>query len=178
MSLMICSSAPAEWEMVCDRCRCRGVEFGRLQQFRHAHDAVHRRADFVAHAREKFALGAAGALRRLFGARGLIDDELQLAICVAQVFRAIGHLLLEELAVFFQARIAMPDLPEHLVEAVDERPDLVLGTALDAQAVVLLGRHALHGLRQVDDGTGDLLLQPRWRAEQGSDDRRRRWPRG
>ncbi len=136
-------------------------QFGRLQQLRHAHDAVHRRADFVAHAREKFALGAAGAFRRLFGAGGLIDDQLQLAIGVAQIFRAIRDLLLEKLAIFFQARIAMPDLREHLVEAVDQRSDLVLGAALDAQAVVLLGGDALHGVRQIDDGTGDLLLQPR-----------------
>ena len=136
-------------------------QFGCLQQFRHAHDAVHRRADFVAHAREKFALGAAGAFRRLFGAGGLVDDELQLAIGIAQIFRAIGDLLFEELAIFFQARVAMPDLPEHLIEAVDQRTDFVLGVALDAQAVILLGGNALHGMRQIDDGTGDVLLQPR-----------------
>ena len=55
----------------------------------------------------------------------------------------------------------MADLPEHLVEAVDQRSDLVLGAALDAQAVVLLGGDALHGVRQVHDGAGDLSLQPR-----------------
>ena len=100
-------------------------QFRCLQQFRHAHDPVHRRADFVAHACEKFALGAAGALGRLFGARGLVDGHPQFAIGVAQVLRALGHLLLEELTIFFQTRITMSDLPEHLVEAVDEGPDFV-----------------------------------------------------
>ena len=85
-------------------------ELGRLQQFRHAHDAVHRRADFVAHSREKLALRAAGPLRSLFGAGGLVDALLQFAVGVAQVFGALGDLLFEELPVFFQARIAMPDL--------------------------------------------------------------------
>jgi len=67
-----------------------------------------------------------------------------------------------KLAIFFQARIAMPDLPEHLVEAVDQRSDLVLGAALDAQAVILLEwKRACMVCAQIDDGTGDLLLQPR-----------------
>src|ERR1700743_3069819 len=53
----------------------------------------------------------------------------------------------------------MSYLPEHLIEAVDQRPDLVLGAALDAQAVVLFAGGALHGVCKIDDGAGDLSRQ-------------------
>ena len=101
--------------------------------------------------------------------------RLQLPVGVAEIVGALRDLLLEELPVPFQPRIALPDLGEHLIEAVDERADLVLGAALDAQAVVLLQRHALHGVREVDDGAGNLLLQPRGEPVRG-DRTRRQWP--
>ncbi len=78
-------------------------QLGRLQQLRHADDPVHRGADLMTHAREEFALGAAGALRRFLGARRLIDDLLQLGICLAEILGAFRHLLLEELPILFQA---------------------------------------------------------------------------
>jgi hypothetical protein len=124
-------------------------QLGRLQQLGHADDAVHRRADLVAHARQKLALGAAGALRRLLGARSLHRwPACSSPIRLAQVFGALRHLLLEELAILFEARVAMANLRQHLIEAFDQRADLILGTSLNPQSVVLLGRYALHGLRQ------------------------------
>ncbi len=152
-------------------------ELGRLQQFRHSHDAVHRRANFVAHARQKLALGAAGPLRRLLGAIGLADGELEVEVGVAQIDRAFFDLLLEKLAVLLQPRVAISNLPEHLVEAVDERADFILRVAFDTQAVVFLGRYPLHGVRQVDYGPGDLVLQPRGepvRGQHGGHDCRQR----
>ena len=47
--------------------RCSAVELGVERQLRHADDAVHRRADLVAHVGQEFALGAAGGLGRLLG---------------------------------------------------------------------------------------------------------------
>ena len=85
-------------------------KFGRLQKFRHSHDAIHRRADLVAHARQEFALGAAGPFRGVLGPGCLADGELELEIGVAQIDGAFLNLLLEELAVFFQARVAVPNL--------------------------------------------------------------------
>src|SRR6202041_3614511 len=98
----------------------------------------HRRSDFMAHAREKLALGTAPALRRLLGVRGLVDGHLRFAVRVAQVLGPLGHLLFEKFAIFLEARIAMAYLPEHLVEAIDEGADLILRVALDPQGVVLL----------------------------------------
>ena len=52
--------------------RVRGIraarrELGVQRQFGHADHAIHRRADFVAHVGEEFALGAAGRFGFLFG---------------------------------------------------------------------------------------------------------------
>jgi hypothetical protein len=44
-----------------------GRQLGVEHQLRHADDAVHRRADLVAHVREELALGAAGRPRRSAG---------------------------------------------------------------------------------------------------------------
>jgi hypothetical protein len=131
------------------------------QEFRHAHDTVHGRANFVAHAREEFALRPTRVLRGVFRARGFIDGAGQFAIGIAEIHRALGHLLLEKLPIAFQTRVAMPNLAQHLIEAVDEGADLILGTALDPQAVILLHRYALHGVREIQDGRGYLLLQER-----------------
>ena len=45
-----------------------GVELRVEHQFRHAHDAVHGRADFMAHVGQEFALGAVGRFGRFLGA--------------------------------------------------------------------------------------------------------------
>ena len=160
MSLMISSRPSAERVMVSARRRCRARELGALQQLGHSHDAVHRRADLVAHAREKLALRAARPLRGLLGRRRFGDRALELAVGVAEVDRALGDLLLEELPVSLEPRVALANLAQHLVEALDQRADLVLGAAFDPQRVILFGRHALHRLREVHDGAGYLMLQP------------------
>ncbi|MGC4084398.1 MAG: hypothetical protein QM736_20360 [Vicinamibacterales bacterium] len=85
----------------------------------------------MAHVRHERALGDARLLRR-----GLGDE--QLLLCPSMLFdleleqsRALDHALLETAARLEQLGVALFDCREHLVEAVDELPDLVL---------VLLGR--------------------------------------
>ena len=63
MSLMSVSSESAESLTMSRYSRCSRVKSGVEHQFGHADDAVHRRANFVAHVGQKFALG----LCRLFG---------------------------------------------------------------------------------------------------------------
>jgi hypothetical protein len=73
-----------------------GGEFGIQGQLRHAQDAVHGRADFMAHIRQEFALGAAGAFGGLFGGAQLGDvrahsqDVAHLAVRIEQ--RALDQL--------------------------------------------------------------------------------------
>ena len=128
----------------------------------------------MAHPRQEFTLGAARAFRRLLRTGCLGDRLLQLAVGVGEIDGALLDLLLQELPVSLQPRIALPDLVEHLVEAVDPGADLVLRAALDAQGVVLLRRHPAHGLGEIDDGAGNLLLQPRREPERAAKRRRDR----
>ena len=110
-------------------------ELGALQELRHAHDAVHR------------ACGSRGSC-----ARGTRSSRCSRArqppwppsprrspacssrLALPRLIGALGDLLLEELPIALQTRIALANLAEHLVEAVDQRADLVLGAALHAQA--------------------------------------------
>ena len=58
--------------------RCSGVSARVERQLGHAEDAVHRRADLVAHVREELALGAVGGLGGLLGLEqlaGALGDE-------------------------------------------------------------------------------------------------------
>ena len=61
-----------------------GAQGGIEQQIDHADDAVHRRADFVAHVREKFAFGLAGHERGLGQFLGFIRGEHEHLVCRAQ----------------------------------------------------------------------------------------------
>src|SRR5208283_1166050 len=101
-------------------------ELGALQQFGHAHHAIHRGADFVAHPGQELAFCAARPFRGLFGARRLADGVLQFHVGVGEILRTLRDLLFEVLPVPFEPRVAVPDLPEHLIEAIDERTDLIL----------------------------------------------------
>jgi hypothetical protein len=65
MSLMMVSRDSAEDLTICRYSRCSSSSVGVQRQIRHADDAVHRRADFVAHVGEEVALGPAGGLGRV-----------------------------------------------------------------------------------------------------------------
>src|SRR6185436_21166290 len=62
-----------------------GGQFGLVQQAKHAHDAVHGRADFVAHAGKKLPLDLAGLERRSGHLVGALGSRGQLLIDGAQV---------------------------------------------------------------------------------------------
>ena len=110
MSLMICSSASAECEMVCDRCRCRGVSSVACSSSDMPMTPfIGVRISWLMRARNSLlALLARSAASLARVASSM--TSLQLAIGVAQIVGAIRDLLLEELAIFLQARVAMPDL--------------------------------------------------------------------
>ena len=138
------------------------VELRVLEQFRHPHDTVHRRADLVAHAGEEVALGPAGMLRLLRGA--------------LEVARPLDDQFLQLLPVLGEVLVAAPDLAQHVVEADDEAADLVGTVGLDAEAVVLFLGDAFHRLEQALYGPADRLAQaPGYRDgdEQRDAERRR-----
>ena len=74
MSLMTVSSASADDLTMFRGTRAARCEVGVEHQLGHADDAVHRRADFVAHVRQKLALGPVGRLGFVAG-----DGQLQFA---------------------------------------------------------------------------------------------------
>ena len=67
MSLMTVSSESADVLTMLRYSRCSAVSVGFQRQLRHADDAVHGRADFVAHVGQELALGAAGGLGGFLG---------------------------------------------------------------------------------------------------------------
>ena len=85
----------------------------------HADDAVHRRADLVAHVREELALRPA-RLHRLVACIG------EVGVRGPQFGHAIVDCLLEVVLLNEQLPVAPLDFRQHLVEAVDQLPDLVV----------------------------------------------------
>ena len=97
------------------------------QEVGHADDAVHRRADLVAHVREKFALGAVGELGRLLGAPQLLFRALarrDVAEEVRHARRGLGDARRADLHREFPAAPALPeglaDFPHRRVGALDQ----------------------------------------------------------
>ena len=74
MSLTMVSSASADDLTVLQVVPLLGVELGVERQFGHADDAVHRRADLVAHVGQEGAAGAVGRFRRLLAAMRSASD--------------------------------------------------------------------------------------------------------
>jgi hypothetical protein len=114
-----------------------GVQAGACEQLRHSEDAVHRRADLVAHRGEEVALGAAGglgALAREFGALlGLaFADVGERALVAAQPPAVIEHAAGRDGNLDLAAVASAParleaDHPFFHVEAAEEAA-LVFGT--------------------------------------------------
>ena len=86
------------------------------QHLGHHHDAVHRRADFVAHGGQEVALGDVGGLG------GLLGD--------VQVGGALGDGPLQPGHVLGDGFVALADLGQHVVEAGHQVADLVVGLDL------------------------------------------------
>ena len=80
-------SRPAALSRIVSRMIALGaVELGVQQQFRHADDAVHRRANFVAHVGQELRLGLDRELRPVLGLQ-------QFGIGPLKIARALRHLL-------------------------------------------------------------------------------------
>jgi len=123
-------------------------ELGVERQLGHPDHAVQRRADLVAHVGEELALRPA---RRL----GAVARHGEVGVGLAQLLGARRDLGLEVGLVLAELRVAELDHRQHLVEAVDERPDLVVAL-LDGthREVALLGdpaRRAREGQHRVRD---------------------------
>ena len=144
-------------------------QFGRRQKFGHDHDAVHRRADLVAHRRQEggFRLvGVVGRLRRLQVVR-----------------RPVGDLDLELLAMPLEPGVALADLAQHAVEPVDEAADLVAPALGQRNRVVMRAAHLRHRARQRPQALADAALEPDRQGDgrqhrQAADDQDREHRRG
>ena len=132
MSLRIGSSASADDLHERQALALFGGELGVERQLRHADDAVHRRPDLVAHVGEELALRRVGVLGAILRLR-----EIGCSACWSSAVRA-RHLLFEMVLVPPQLLVAVLDLREHVVEAVDQRPDLVVLTFHGADVESLL----------------------------------------
>ena len=115
--------------------------------------AVHGRADLVAHIGQELALGSAGLLRPVFGLG-------ELGVHPSQLGGAGQHLLLQALSLALQFAVATLDVRQHIVEAIDQRPQLVVARLVGADSVVLQPGYGPGRLRQVNHGVRYDPLQP------------------
>jgi hypothetical protein len=104
------------------------------QQIRHDHDAIHRRADFMAHGGEKVGFGVVRFLGGVAGA--------------GQLARTVDDLLLESRPVCRQTLVAITDVAQHRVEALDQKADLLIRRLLDVHVVTMVSADLLHGRQQ------------------------------
>ncbi len=137
------------------------------QQFGHDHDAIHRRANLVAHGGEEIGLGGVGGLG--FVARFHI------------VGRAVLDLLLQPQQMRFQLPVAHPDSIDHGVETSHQCAHLITAFRLDAAGEIALLRDRLDGTGQLGQGLDHRLLQaardpqcqPQGNRRQGKNTRQR-----
>jgi hypothetical protein len=126
-----------------------GRQIGVEQQVGHAHDAVHRCADLMAHVGQELAFRPAGVHR-------LVASRDQLLVRRPQLRRPGVDGLFEVLLLQQELLIAPLNLAEHLVEVVDEVADLVVGGPVGADVVVLaVANLAGHGDEPLDRAAGD-----------------------
>ncbi len=86
------------------------IELRIEQQLGHAQHAVHRRADLVRHAREEFALGAAGRLGDAAGLDAVVHRLAQRAVGLGETAGALVHLRFEQFLLPRQFLLAVLDL--------------------------------------------------------------------
>ena len=127
------------------------VHGGAAQQLDHAHHAIHRGADFVAHVGQEQALGAVGGLR-------LVAREVGLFLGQRELLGAVGDFEFEAVAVRSERRVARLDLGQHAVDAVDELAHLVARPGRGAQVVAAVVAHVADHCRELQDGADDGVL--------------------
>ena len=141
--------------LVCSRGEAllSSAESAAEQQFGHSENAVHGRADFVAHGRQELALGAAGAV-------GAIPFQRQFeGTCADQLLQLVamrGELLPMVL-----------DLLEHGVEPHRKPADLVARRDRRAKRVVALTRDLANDADQARYRSDDAAVGPGEHCQQG-----------
>ena len=153
------------------------LQGGFQQQARHADDAVHGGADFVAHGGQEFAFGLVGGFRPDHGG--------------AQVLGALPDHFLQLFPVPGQFQLPELDLPQHGVEVGHQQAQFVLAPGGHPQGIVMepgdvpggggqfherpghpplepLGDHQGHGEGQQGDGGGDGRGPGELRIEAGN----------
>ena len=126
MSLIRFSRLSPARRKICTYLSCSGDERGLREQVGDAHDRVHRRSDFVAHAGQEIRLGPAGALGGGLGLLQLCLDPLALG----DVARRGEHALQRAVAVVEGGRV----VGHHgLLAVAGARGQLVVGDLLFAQ---------------------------------------------
>jgi hypothetical protein len=108
------------------------IELRIEQQLGHAEHAVHRRADFMRHAREKFALRAACCLCDTAGLDAVIHGLAQSQVGFGKALGALDHVSFEQFLLARQLLLASFDLAQHAVETAHQRADFVVGHDLRA----------------------------------------------
>ncbi len=88
----------------------------------------------MAHGGEKVGFGVVRFLGGIAGA--------------GQLARAVDDFLLESLAVGRQSLVAIADVAQHRVEAVDQKADFLILRLLDVHVVAMVPAHLLHGRQQ------------------------------
>ena len=115
------------------------------EEIGHHHDAIHRRADFVAHRREEV------RLRPVRGFGGVARDT--------QVGGSGLDLVLEVAGMRLEPLVALADVAEHAVEPVDQLADLAVARLLDRDVVALFLADPRHRAQQRAQRTGDAMLE-------------------
>ena len=93
-----------------------------------------------------------GLPERLLGLAALDDFALKL-------LRPLAHPLVEGIVRRLQGHVALLDLREHPVHAVDELSQFVLAVLHGAGGIILLHRHRARGFEQLQNGTRQHALQ-------------------
>ena len=166
MSLRIASSDSADDLTVSEVVALLIGQLGVERQLGHADDAVHRRADLVAHVGQELALRAA-ALPSPCRARppGRCSSRAAPRCAPRRSARALP-------GVRSSLPIALLDLAEHLVEAVDQLADLVVARLFGARLEALVASHRARDGGQLQEGARDQALQAARKHErhQAADD--------
>ena len=108
------------------------IELRIEQQLGHAEHAIHRRTNFVRHAREEFALGAACRLGDAAGLDAVIHRLAQRQVGIGEALGALDHVSFEQFLLARQLLLASFDLSQHAVETAHQRADFVVGRDLGA----------------------------------------------
>ena len=120
-------------------------QFAARQQFGHDQDAVHRRADLVAHGGEEVGFGLIGRL-------GFRSGCLEVA-------GAVGDLLFQEFEVLVQAPVALVSIVDHRIEAGDQHAHFVATFRPHRDAVVARIRDPPYRRGQSAQRLNDRVLQ-------------------